>query len=72
MSHSDYTLLSVKDLQALFSMSRSSVYRMLERPGFPKPFVLGPTDQKGSSSRWRSDEVRAYIETLPREKSLGE
>ena len=72
MSHSDLTLYSVKDLQRIFSMSRSSIYRMIEREGFPKQVVVGPSDKRGSAARWRSDEVQAYIESLPREKDLGE
>lgn len=72
MSPSEITLYSVKDLQRIFSMSRSSVYRMLDREGFPKPVVVGPSDKRGSSARWRSDEVQAYIETLPREKTLAD
>lgn len=72
MSHSDLTLYSVKDLQRIFSMSRSSIYRMMERDGFPKPVVVGPSDKRGSAARWRSDEIHAYIDNLPREKDLGE
>lgn len=72
MSHSEVILYSVKDLQRIFSMSRSSVYRMLDRDGFPKSVVVGPSDKKGSAARWRSDEVQAYIDGLPREKNLGD
>ena len=72
MSHSEITLYSVKDLQRIFSMSRSSVYRMLDRDGFPKPVVVGPSDKKNASARWRSDEVQAYIESLPREKTFAD
>jgi len=72
MSHSEMTLYSVKDLQRIFSMSRSSVYRMINREGFPKPVVVGPSDKKGSSARWRSDEMQAYIDALPREKSFAD
>lgn len=71
MSHSDITLYSVKDLQRIFSLSRSSIYRMLERPEFPRPVVVGPSDKKNSASRWRSDEVQDYINQLPREKDVG-
>ncbi len=69
MSHSDLVLYTSKDLQRLFALSRSSLYRMLNREDFPKPVVLGPADSRGASIRWRSDEVHAYIETLPREKT---
>lgn len=72
MSHSDLLLYSVKDLQRIFSMSRSSVYRMIDREGFPKPVVVGPSDKRGAAARWRSDEIQAYIDTLPRGKDLGD
>ena len=73
MSHSNptkYHLLTVKDLQGILGLSRSSVYRFIEREGFPKPVVLGPADSRGASIRWRSDEIEAYLDTLPRGKSL--
>ena len=69
MSHSEVTLYSIKDLQRVFGVSRSSMYRMSNREDFPKPVVLGPTDSRGASIRWRSDEINAFIDTLPREKS---
>ncbi len=70
MSHSNVTLYSIKDLQELFSLSRSTIYRIINREEFPRPVVLGPADKKNGSIRWRSDEVQQYITTLPREKSL--
>lgn len=72
MSHSDLILYSTKDLQRLFGMSRSSLYRMLNRENFPKPVVLGPAESRGASIRWRSDEVHAFIDTLPREKTVAD
>lgn len=73
MSHSNptsYKLLTVKDLQAILGLSRSSVYRLIEREDFPKPVVLGPADSRGAAIRWRSNEIEAYIDSLPRGKSL--
>lgn len=72
MSHSDLTLYASKDLQRIFGLSRSSLYRMVNREGFPKPVVLGPIDSRGAAIRWRSDEVHAFIETLPREKTSAD
>jgi hypothetical protein len=43
---------------------------MIGRDGFPASVVVGPADKRGSAARWRSDEVQAYIEALPREKIL--
>ena len=68
MSHSDFTLYASKDLQRIFGLSRSSLYRMVHREDFPKPVVLGPVDSRGAAIRWKSDEVHAFIETLPRGK----
>lgn len=73
MSHSNqttYQLLTVKDLQVILGLSRSSVYRLVDREEFPKPVVLGPADSRGASIRWRSDEIESYINTLPRGKRL--
>lgn len=73
MSHSNltsYHLLTVKDLQGILGLSRSSVYRLTAREEFPKPVVLGPEDSRGAAIRWRSDEIEAYINSLPRGKSL--
>jgi predicted DNA-binding transcriptional regulator AlpA len=72
MSHSDLILYATKDLQRIFGLSRSSLYRMVNREDFPKPVVLGPSDSRGASIRWRSDEVHAFIETLPREKTSAD
>jgi predicted DNA-binding transcriptional regulator AlpA len=70
MSHFEITLYSVKDLQRIFSASRSSIYRWVGQEGFPSPIVVGPAEKRGSTVRWRSDEIQAYIDALPREKIL--
>jgi predicted DNA-binding transcriptional regulator AlpA len=70
MSHSEIILYSVKDLQRIFSTSRSSVYRLVGQSGFPASVVVGPADKRGAAVRWRSDEIQAYIDALPREKVL--
>lgn len=71
MSHSDqsFKLLSTKDLQEMLCVGRSSIYRLAAREDFPKPVILGPADRKGSAARWRLDEIQAWIENLPREKT---
>lgn len=68
MSHSELLLYTVKDLQRIFGLSRSSVYRMIARDDFPRPVILGPSDKRGAAARWRSDEIMTFIGTLPREK----
>lgn len=72
MSHSDLILYATKDLQRIFGLSRSSLYRMVQREDFPKPVVVGPIDLPKAAIRWRSDEVHAFIETLPREKTSAD
>ena len=70
MSPSNVTLYSIKDLQKLFSTSRSSIYRLIGQGGFPASVVVGPADKRGAAVRWRSDEIQAYIDALPRDKTL--
>lgn len=77
MSHSEdpktsaeLRLFTVKDLQVIFRLSRSSIYRLIQRDEFPKPVVIGPADKKSSSIRWREDEINAFIDNLPRGKVL--
>ena len=52
----DEALVDLKTLSALASRSRSSIYRDIRQGYFVKPLRLGKT-----SSRWRVEDVRAYL-----------
>lgn len=48
-------LIDLKTVCHALSRSRASIYRDIERGGFPAPVKVG------HSSRWRSSELRAFI-----------
>lgn len=50
-------LLSYKDLQKLFKISRSSLWRWESKSTFPKHINIG-----NNSVRWRRDEVEQWID----------
>ena len=52
----DEALVDLKTLSALASRSRSSIYRDIQLGHLGKPIRLGK-----SSSRWRVEDVRAYL-----------
>ena len=52
----DDALVDLKTVSTLASRSRSSIYRDIRQGYFVKPLRLGKT-----SSRWRVEDVRAYL-----------
>lgn len=67
-SHSN-RLLRVGEVADLLGVSRSYVYKLSQNSdGFPKPIVLGPEDNKRSSSRWVLSEIEDWVNTRPRGK----
>ena len=52
----DEALVDLKTVSTLTSRSRSSIYRDIRLGYFVKPLRLGKT-----SSRWRVEDVRAYL-----------
>jgi len=67
-SHSN-RLLRVGEVADLLGVSRSYVYKLSQNSdSFPKPIVLGPEDNKRSSSRWVLSEIEDWVNTRPRGK----
>lgn len=60
MATTELKLLSIHDVVRDVSLSRAQVYKLLAEGAFPQPVAVG------RSSRWRSDEIEAWIEGLPR------
>lgn len=54
-------LLGRPQVEQLTGLSTSSLYRAMRRGKFPEPLRIG-----ARSVRWRSDEVQAWIDGLPR------
>ena len=46
-------------------MSRSHIYRLMQKGDFPRPVRIGP-----AAVRWRESEVNAWVESRP--KATGE
>ena len=62
-------LLRVGEVADLLGVSRSYVYKLSQNSeSFPKPIVLGPEDNKRSSSRWVLSEIEDWVNTRPRGK----
>ena len=67
-------VVRLRDLTALISLSRSTVYGLINPrssqhdPSFPKPVRLGTSPR--SAIGWRVDEVLAWLETRERVRPL--
>ena len=57
----EYALLSIGELEKLVCLTRSGIYARIRANGFPRPLQIGPR-----CVRWREDEVRAWLDNLPR------
>jgi predicted DNA-binding transcriptional regulator AlpA len=70
MSHSELELCSIKEMMKMFSLSRSTMYRLTHEKTFPKPIIIGPADSRNAVVRWRVSDLKEYLESRPREKTL--
>ena len=48
-------LLTVKELMACLKVSHRTIYRLMERPGFPRPVKLG------GQIRFRPEDITQYL-----------
>ncbi|KAE9531843.1 helix-turn-helix transcriptional regulator [Ursidibacter arcticus] len=49
-------LLSIKDLIALLNLSKTTIYDLLKKGKFPKPFI-----QKNRCTRWKAEDVNKWL-----------
>ena len=54
-------LLRRTEVEALVGLSRSAIYSRLQSGDFPPPVKLGR-----GAIRWRSDELLAWVDALPK------
>lgn len=52
-------LFTLKDILEITRMSKSSIYRMMNKGEFPKSISLG-----GNCVRWRVSEIRKWVTEL--------
>ena len=57
-------LLRRKEVETLVGMGSSTLYRKMDEGSFPRPVDVG-----GGSVRWREDDLREWLDALP--KSQG-
>lgn len=69
-SHSN-KLLRVGEVAELLGCSKSYVYKLSHNSTtFPQPIILGPEDNRRSSSRWVLSEIEDWVNTRPRGKLI--
>lgn len=69
-SHSN-KLLRVGEVAELLGCSKSYVYKLAHNStNFPQPIILGPEDNRRSSSRWVLSEIEDWVNTRPRGKLI--
>ena len=52
-------LLRRSQVEEIAGLSRSSIYRLMQNGGFPRPVKIGPT-----AVRWRARDIAAWLESL--------
>jgi prophage regulatory protein len=64
-------LLKIAEVCEWICVSRSTIYKWVQEGTFPKPLILGGgEDNKTSASRWREDEVTAWLDQRPRVRDV--
>ncbi len=53
-------LLRRRQVEEITSMSRSSIYRLMQDGEFPRPVKVGP-----AAVRWRASDIMAWLESRP-------
>lgn len=53
-------LLRRRQVEEITSMSRSSIYRLMQEGEFPRPVKIGP-----AAVRWRASDLTAWLESRP-------
>ena len=55
-----YRLLKIEEVLSLCAMSKSNLYKMIERGDFPRPVSIGPR-----SVAWRQSDVASWLKDRP-------
>ena|SRR5215469_5082727 len=60
--HQAGTLISIREIRAMFGLGRTAAYELTHRPGFPAPVRISPR-----CYRWWAAEVAAFTADLRRQ-----
>lgn len=61
-----YELLTIREVAQMLRVNVSTVYRLVREGEVPSPIRIGPT-----STRWRADELRAWLDSRPHSVSAN-
>ena len=61
------TLISIREIRALFGLGRTAAYELTHRPGFPAPVRISPR-----CYRWWAADVAAFTADLRRQARSGD
>ena len=61
MTDETFRLLNVREVGKLVGLAPPSLWQMVRERRFPVPLRLSPR-----ATRWRSDEIEAWIDSRPR------
>lgn len=53
-------LLRRREVETITGLSRSTIYRLMQKGDFPKPVRIGP-----GAVRWKVSDIKAWIESRP-------
>ena len=53
-------LLRRRQVEEITGLSRSSIYRLMQTDGFPRPVKVGP-----AAVRWRASDITGWVESRP-------
>ena len=53
-------LLRRRQVEEITGMSRSSIYRLMQKGKFPRPVRIGP-----AAVRWKASDITAWMESRP-------
>ena len=62
---SELSLLTRHQVEARCAISRSEIYKLMERSAFPRPVRIG------RAVRWRSDDIAEWMSSLPKDDDVG-
>lgn len=57
-------LLRRREVEEITGLSRSSIYRLMQKDEFPRPVKVGP-----AAVRWRESDIADWLESRPIAKS---
>ena len=58
-------MLRMSEVARWLGVSRTTIYKWIRDGFLPQPIILGGQNQNNSASRWREDEIQAWLDSRP-------